>query len=244
MAMAIFAVVTTTAAYAAVRLCKWRKRIGLMTVMTAAELCKVVLVPECNIPVAKFVSCIETDPTASPLRFQVSSMGIPIDRAASASSYVVEVASWQAGARNRAGAAGAGAAWEEIRTGAAAGAAEEARAAGAGAAWEAIARAAGAAGAWEKLRAGAFAVMTVVAFRFKFLFAPCVTANWTDRKFAGYRPQETSTDAVVLSMPIIYFAMATSATAYAVTVNIMEFVVEFSICVPTIGSITACVDVG
>lgn len=112
MAMAIFAVVTATVAVAAVGLADYNwNGVRIMTVMAAAELCKVVLVPECNIPIAKFVSCIETDPTASPLRFQMSSMAIPIG--ANASSYVIQYINWNTGAGNRA--AGARAAWEKVR---------------------------------------------------------------------------------------------------------------------------------
>ena len=97
MAMAIFAVVTTTLAAAAFRWYYNRNGVRITTVMAATELCKVVFVTECKIPIAKFVSCIETDPTASPLRFQVSSTSISVGRTY-ASCYVIQLNNWNAGA--------------------------------------------------------------------------------------------------------------------------------------------------
>lgn len=83
----------------------------------------------------------------------------------------------------------------------------------------------------------------MMTFCFENLLVPCVTADRTDRKFAGNWPLETNANAVILSMTIIHF-MVTTTTAYAVSIIVMESVVELTVCVPAVVSITTSVEAG
>lgn len=83
----------------------------------------------------------------------------------------------------------------------------------------------------------------MMTFCFENLLIPCITPDRTDREFAGNGPLETNADAVILSMTIVHF-MVTTTTAYAGSVVIVESVIELTVCVPAVVSITTSVEAG